>query len=46
MRDISDAPPIEVLNAAMQSCSECLVFMVETLSLARDGKVMERVNNA
>jgi hypothetical protein len=30
----------------MQSCSECLVFMVESFCLARDDKVMKRVNNA
>jgi hypothetical protein len=33
-------------GAAMQSCNECLVFMVETLPSARDGKVMVRVKNA
>lgn len=46
MRDISTAPSSEGLNAALCSCSECLVFMLETLRLARDGKVMERVKNA
>ena len=46
MRDISEASPFEGLSAAMQSCSECLVFMVETLRPARDGKVMDRVKNA
>lgn len=30
----------------MQSCNECLVFMVETLPPPRDGKVMESVKNA
>jgi hypothetical protein len=33
-------------GAAMQSCNECLVFMVETLPAARDDKVMVRVKNA
>jgi hypothetical protein len=33
-------------GAAMQSCNECLVFMVETLPPSRDSKVMERVKNA
>jgi hypothetical protein len=27
-------------SVVMQSCNECLVFMVATLHLARDGKVM------
>ena len=44
MRDIAAAST--GASAAMQSCSECLVFMVETFHLARDGKVMKRVNNA
>lgn len=46
MRDTTAVSSSDGLNAAMYSCSECLVFMVETLSLARDGKVMKRVKNA
>src|SRR5690606_16567312 len=46
VRDIAAAPSNGGLSAVMQSCSECLVFMVETLRLARDSKVMRRVNNA
>ncbi len=30
----------------MQSCNECLVFMVETVPSPRDGKVIARVKNA
>lgn len=44
MRDIAVVSPSnEELNAAMRSCSEPLVFMGETLRLARDSKVRKRV---
>ncbi|WP_268894954.1 hypothetical protein [Steroidobacter agaridevorans] len=33
-------------GAAMQSCNECLVFMLATLPPHRDGKVIARVKNA
>lgn len=46
MRDIAAVCSVDGLNATMQSCNECLFFMVETLRPARDGKVMKRVNNA
>jgi hypothetical protein len=46
LRDISAAFSAEASSVAMWSCSECLVFMGETLRPARDSKVMERVKKA
>jgi hypothetical protein len=44
LREASAASATE--GTAIQSCNELLVFMGQTLPAPRDGKVMERVNNA